>query len=181
MLLLLAGSLLLTALIVHNTNTPYASMRESAKELENNLHKKEAYIYNFINSKPDFDSLKNVTQNEKNGLRLINQFTTEKGIQFVTTKNNKVNFWSGVEVIPRYPARIKEGVSLIKEPNGYYEAIKRTEGNFSVLFFIPIKTTYAFQNQYLQNSFAKDLSTENNIELAVPIRIIQDKISSGGK
>jgi two-component system, NtrC family, nitrogen regulation sensor histidine kinase NtrY len=166
MLLLLAGSLLLTALIVNHTNTPDASMRESAKELENNLHKKEAYIYNFINSKPHFDSLKNITQNEKDGLRFINQFTIEKGIRFVTAKNDKVTFWSGVEVIPRSPAHIKEGVSFIKEPNGYYEAIKKTEGSFSVIFFIPIKTTYDFQNQYLQNNFSPDLVDEKNIEIA---------------
>jgi two-component system, NtrC family, nitrogen regulation sensor histidine kinase NtrY len=165
-LLLLAGSLLLTALIVNHTNTPNASMRESAKELENNLHKKEAYIYNFINSKSDFDSLKNLTRNEKDGLRLIDQFTTEKGIRFVTAKNNKVDFWSGVEVIPRSPARIKEGVSFIREPNGDYEAIKKTDGNFSVIFFIPIKTTYAFQNHYLQNNFSQDLVDEKNIEIA---------------
>ncbi|MFD0751930.1 ATP-binding protein [Mucilaginibacter calamicampi] len=166
MLLLLAGSLLLTALIVHRTYTPDASMRESAKELESNLHKKEAYIYAFIGNKPDFNSLKNLGQNEKGGLKLINQFTTEKDIRFVTVKNGTVEFWSGVEVIPQKPSRIKEGVSFIKESNGYYEAIKKTEGNFSVLFFIPIKTTYEFQNRYLQNTFAPGLVDEKNIEIA---------------
>lgn len=158
--------MLLTTLIVHHTNTPAAGMHESAKQLENNLHKKEAYIYNFIGNKPDFDSLKNIARNEKHGLRLINQFTTEKGIQFVTLKNGKISFWSGVEVKPLYPTRIKEGVSFIKEPNGYYEAIKKTDGNFSVIFFIPIKTTYAFQNLYLQNNFSQDLADEQNIEIA---------------
>ena len=166
MLLLLAGSLLLTALIVHRSNTQGASMRESAKGLESNLHKKEAYIYNIIGNKPDFNSLKNIARDEKDGLRLINQLTTEKGIRFVTVKNNTVSFWSGVEVIPSFPAHIKEGVSFIRQPNGDYEAIKKTEGNFSVIFFIPIKTTYAFQNQYLQNNFSQDLIDEKNIEIA---------------
>lgn len=168
MLLLLAGSLLLTALIVHRTYTPDASMRESAKELEYNLHKKEAYIYGSISKKTDLDKFKNIGRNEEGGLRLINQFSTEKGISFVTVKNNAIDFWSGVEVIPRAASRIKEGVSFVKEPNGngYYEAIKKTDGNFSVIFFIPIKTTYAFQNQYLQNTFAQDLVDEQNIEIA---------------
>ena len=166
MLLLLAGSLLLTALIVHSTYTPYASMRESAKELEKNLHKKEAYIYSFIASKPDFDGLKTINQNEKTGLKLINQFTTENNIQFVTVKNGAVDFWSDLEVIPPGPSHINEGVSFTKQPNGYYEAIKKTKGNFSVIFFIPIKATYAFQNQYLQNTFAPDIVDEKNIDIA---------------
>lgn len=158
--------MLLTALIVHNTNTPDASMRESAKALESNLHKKEAYIYNFITNKADFNSLKNIGKNEKGGLRLINQFTNERGIRFLTLKNDSLSFWSGVEVIPLSPARIKEGVSFIKEKNGYYEAIKKTDDNFSAIFFIPIKTTYDFQNQYLQNNFSQDLVDEKNIEIA---------------
>jgi len=166
MLLLLAGSLLLTALIVHRTYTPEASMRESVKELERNLHKKEAYIYAFINNKSNFNSLKTLDRNEKSSLQLINQFTTQKQIQFVTAKNNAITFWSGVEAIPAAPLHTKEGVSFVKEQNGYYEAIKKTEGNFSVVFLIPIKKTYAFQNQYLQNTFTQGLIDEKNIEIA---------------
>nr|WP_294792686.1 ATP-binding protein [uncultured Mucilaginibacter sp.] len=166
MLLLLAASLLLTALIVHRTYTSDASMRESARELESNLHKKESYIYNFINSKPNFNSLRQVAQNEKDALKLIKQFTTENDIRFLTVKNNAISFWSGVDVIPPFPSRIKEGVSFIKEANGYYEAIKKTDGDFSVIFFIPIKRMYAFQNQYLQNTFSYNLVDEKNIEIA---------------
>jgi len=165
-LLLLAGSLLLTTIIVHRNNTPEAGLRESVKELENNLHKKEAHIYGFIKNKADFNSLKNISNNEEKGLRLINQFTTDGGIRFLTLKNNTITFWSGVEIIPLSASLIKEGASLIREDNGYYEAIKKTEGNFAAIFFIPIKTTYIFQNQYLQNTFAKDLVDEKNIELA---------------
>ena len=70
-------------------------------------------------------------------------------------------------MIPAHPAcNIREGYSFIKEPNGYYEVIKKTEGNFSVIFFIPVKVNYAFQNQYLQNKFATDLTKEDDIDLA---------------
>jgi two-component system nitrogen regulation sensor histidine kinase NtrY len=84
----------------------------------------------------------------------------------VTTNNNRLSFWSGIKVLPDSLASIKDGSSFINQPNGYYETIKKTEGNFSIIFFIPIKIRYAFTNQYLQNTFAKDLTTSDNIELA---------------
>jgi two-component system nitrogen regulation sensor histidine kinase NtrY len=84
----------------------------------------------------------------------------------VTFTGDTLRFWSGIKFIPAKPGIIKEGVSFIQEANGYYEAVRKTEGSFSAIFFIPIKINYPFQNKYLQNKFAKDLLQENNITIA---------------
>ncbi len=166
MLALLCASLLLTAVIVRSTYTPVTNLAQTAKLLEHNLRQKEDDVNAFINNKSNFNSLKTLTTAPQLSLDLIKQFTTDKSIWFITLTNNRLNFWSGIKVIPSRPEAIKEGYSFHHEANGYYEVIKKSEGNFSVLFFIPVKLDYNFQNEYLQNTFAVDLLKDNNIEIA---------------
>ncbi len=167
MLALLAASLLLTAIIVRLTYTPANNLSQTAKILEDNLHKKEEYINNAINTPAGFNRFKTLAENGEAGLQCIKDFTDDRKI-WITTFINKdsLQFWTGVKIIPASASGIKEGYSFIKQPNGRYEAIKKSEGGFSVIFFIPVKINYAVQNQYLQNTFAKDLITDSNIELA---------------
>jgi signal transduction histidine kinase len=166
LLALLCVSLFFTAIVVQKTYTPINNLDQTAKTLEDNLHKKETYVEDLLNDKESFNQLKSLPDDPKRALQLIQDFTTENGIWFITVKDNSLSFWSGIKVIPENLALIKDGYSFIKEPNGYYEAIKKSEGNFSAIFFIPVKIDYAFQNQYLQNTFATDLLKDNNIEIA---------------
>jgi len=166
MLVLLCASLLFTAVVVQKTYTPVNNLDQTAKKLENNLRKKEGYVNDVLDNKSSFDQLKRLPDNTKSALKFIQDFTTGEGIWFITLTDGRLSFWSGVKIIPEHPQFIKEGYTFIKEPNGYYEAIKKTEGNFSAIFFIPVKSEYAFVNQYLQNTFAADLLKDNNIEIA---------------
>lgn len=167
MLLTLIGiGLFFTAIIVQKTYTPVNNLVQTAHTLEANLQKKEVLVNNLLNDKAQFDKFKTLADSDQNALSYITDFTTQKNIWFVTAYNNRLNFWSGIKVVPYNLGAIKEGVSFIDEPNGFYEAIKKTDGDFSAIFFIPVKINYAFTNQYLQNNFAKDLTTGNNIELA---------------
>jgi two-component system nitrogen regulation sensor histidine kinase NtrY len=166
MLALVAAMLMLTAVIARKTYTPDENLLQTGKTLESNLHHKEEFIYKILNNPASFNQLKNLSTNADDAFKVITNFTTNKQIWLITLKNNKVNFWSDVKVFPNNPERIREGITFFKEPNGYYESIKKTVGNFTAIFFIPVKIQYAFQNQYLHNSFAKDLTTENNIEIA---------------
>ncbi len=166
MLVLLCASLLFTAVVVQKTYTPVNNLDQTAKKLENNLHKKEGYVNDVLNNKSSFDQLKRLPDNTTNALKFIQDFTTGQHTWFITLTDGRLSFWSGVKIIPEHPENIKEGHAFIKGPNGYYEAIKKTEGNFSAIFFIPVKSEYAFVNQYLQNTFATDLLKDNNIEIA---------------
>ena len=166
MLALLTATLFFTAIIARKINTPQNSLNQSARLLEANLHKKEALVYDRIKTKEAFDKLKTLPTDEQYALQVINDITTKYRIWVVTTTNNEVNFWAGIKVIPVNTTSIKEGASFIKTSNGYYEVIKRSDGPFSVLFFISVKVNFMFENQYLKNAFEPDLLNDNNIEIA---------------
>ncbi|SDI67450.1 ATP-binding protein [Mucilaginibacter sp. P25] len=166
LLALLGLSLLLTAVIVQKTYTPVNSLVQSARILEDNLHNKEAFINKQLNGTERFKKMMNLRNNEQDAINAIENFTTQNSIWFITLTNNKLSFWSGIKVLPDSTNTIKDGYSFIKQPNGYYETFRKTEGNFSVIFFIPVKINYAFQNKYLQNKFARDLLDDDNIDIA---------------
>ena len=166
LLALLSASLFFTAIVVQKTYTPLNNLNQTARVLADNLHKKESAVQKVLNNRNDFNKLKSLADDPQNALEFIQKFTTEKNIWFLTTTNGRLSFWSGVKIIPENLSSVSEGASFGKGLNGYYEAIKKSEGTFSVIFFIPVKFDYEFQNQYLQNTFAKDLLDDNNIELA---------------
>lgn len=166
LLALLFASLLFTSIVVQSTYTPAKNLDQSAKILQSNLQSKERNVSDFLNNPKKFEGLKTVQQQPLEALKLIQYFTTEHSTWFSTYKNNSLIFWSGIKIIPANPARIKEGVSFIHEPNGFYEMMKKSDGDFSVIFSIPVKVDYVIQNEYLRNNFATDLFTDNNIDLA---------------
>ena len=166
MLALLCASLLFTAIIVQKTYTPVNDLEQTGKTLERNLQKSERYVNDVLTNKKSFDRLKSLPENSGAALKYVQDFTIDKHIWFITTRKGNLNFWSGIKVIPDFPAVIKDGYSFRKESNGYYEIIKKSEGDFSAIFFIPVKIAYQFQNQYLKNTFAPNLLKENNIEIA---------------
>ncbi|MEO6150061.1 MAG: hypothetical protein ABIN95_05735, partial [Mucilaginibacter sp.] len=166
LLALLTVSLFVTAIIVPNSYTPQNTLEQTAKILERNIHKKEDHINRLLNDKVEFKYLKSLPANESKALELINDLTISRHIWFITLHKNKLAFWSGIKVLPDDPQLIKEGYSFIKQPNGYYEAIRKSEGDFSVIFFFPVKINYAFQNKYLHKGFDKELLKDNIIDLA---------------
>ncbi|MES2809393.1 MAG: ATP-binding protein [Bacteroidota bacterium] len=170
MLALLAGSLLLTAIIVRVTYTPAINLTQTARILESNLHQKEDYVNKAITQPKGLERFKKLVDNYEEGLKIMKEFTVDRNIYVITVRNNKlIRYWSDVSFVPDKPWYIKEGYSFLRPPsapNGYYEAIKKTEGDFSVIFLIPVKTNYAVQNKYLQNGFIKDLLKDDNIEIA---------------
>ena len=168
LLALLFASLLLTTIIVQQTYTPKNNLFQTAQTLETNLRAKENIVNDETNNKDNFEKLKTLPNNEQAALSIIKKFTTDANIWVITLNKDQLTFWSGIKVIPDNAALIHEGYSFIKESNGYYETIKKSDGDFSVLFFIPVKINYPFQNEYLQNTFAKDLLTDQNIEIAGP-------------
>jgi len=166
LLALLFASLLLTAIVVQKTYTPKNNLYQTAQTLEDNLHKKEEFVHKIIDDKASFDKLKTLKDNDQEALKTIKTFTTDENIWAITTSKGHLTFWSGVKVIPDNLEGIREGYSFIRESNGFYDVIKKSEGTFSAFFFIPVKIEYPFTNQYLQNSFAKNLLNDKNIEIA---------------
>jgi two-component system nitrogen regulation sensor histidine kinase NtrY len=157
---------LLTAVIVKETFTPKVNLAQTAVILQSNLNDKEAYVNKFMGDKHSVLKLQQAATNSPVALDVIKDLTTDHRIWVYTYYNNHLNFWSGVKILPENPLIYKEGASFVKLDNGYYQVIKKTIGNFSVLFSIPVKSTYHFQNRYLLNTFDKDLLTDNNLAVA---------------
>ena len=156
------ASVALTLNLSFNKNEILGSDGEVIKK---NLHKKELYIHNFLKSSSTFDSLKSIAKNVEWGQKIISKFQ-EKDIQLLVFENHRLNFWSGIQVILKTDSSLKSGSTFLTWNNGWYEAIKRVDKSFSVVCLIPIKSNYPFQNQYLQNKFAPDLISANNLDIA---------------
>jgi len=165
LLALICLSLFLTAIIARKTYSPGNNLESSAKTLETHLNNKEEIVAGYINDADNFTRLKNINNDETFALQLVDIAKSEK-IYISTYYNNQLTYWNGIRVLPEDVSAIKEGSSFVKEANGYYEAIKKTDGDFCVLFYIPIKSSYNYQNAYLKNVFSPDLLLDDNITIA---------------
>ncbi|RYY30341.1 MAG: HAMP domain-containing protein [Sphingobacteriaceae bacterium] len=161
-------SLFVTALIVKLTSDSGNLLAGSALTLQKKLNDREAFAEDFLRDQANFQALQHVDRNEKEALNLIQTITKDKKIYFCTYQQNKLVFWSSSRIVPDSSSAYQTGTSFTHEKNGYYEVIKKTQGNFSVLFFIPVKMSYSFQNQYLRNGFSTQLLDNDYLTLADP-------------
>lgn len=168
LLIILCVSLCLTALTVNMSYNSDNLVASSALTLQKNLNDREAFVERFLKDSAQFKKLEQISQNEKEALELIKAISGDKEITFCTYKNNKLNFWSSIQIVPDSSSAYSAGASFTHEKNGYYEVIKKAQGNFSVLFFIPIKAAYGYQNQYLSNNFSAQLLDNDNLTFAQP-------------
>lgn len=166
LLALICASLLLTAIVVQRTYTPTNNLKQAAETLEDALQQKEDYINSFLTDSTKYNFIKRLSKNEHSSIAFIDDLTNKKRIWLTTIYDGKITFWSGIKILPENEYAIKEGRSFIKRDNGYYEAIRHTDGKFTAVFFIPVKSDYKLQNKYLQNIFEPQLTTDRSLELA---------------
>ncbi|MGI4727171.1 MAG: ATP-binding protein [Janthinobacterium lividum] len=166
LLLLLCVSLFFTALTIKLTSDSGNLLAGSALSLQKKLNDRETFVKDFLKDPAKFNALQHIDRNEKEALHLIQTITKDKKIYFCTYHQNKLNFWSSSYIVPDSSSAYQSGTSFTKEKNGYYETIKKTQGNFSVLFFIPVKMEYGFHNQYLRNGFSMQLLDNDYLTLA---------------
>jgi len=166
LLFLLTISFAATALTIHFTFNKAEILELDGKTVEKNLQKKERSARRFLADDKTFNSLKTIHKDPGLALKLIKEFPDNQSIYLYTYYNKQLLFWGSNKISPKTDAGLKEGSTLIKSENGWYEAIKRSSGNFSALCLIPVKYEYKFQNKHLRNTFAADLIKDNNIEIA---------------
>jgi len=165
-LALLCASLLLTAVVIRNSHTPNEGFLKSARQLESNLNNREAVVAKLFTQK-HFNRLKAFPEkNYEEALADIENITIKNRIWLLTYKNDTLAYWTGIKAIPVSYKTFKEGSSFVKLNNGYYEAIRKTEGNFTALAFVFVKSNFRVQNQFLKNTFETSLLNNNNLEIA---------------
>src|ERR1700753_130487 len=165
MFALLTATLLLTAIIAQKTYTSQDNLQQSGKLLESNLHREEKTAFGLLEDKAQFNNLKTLEQQGNGALDFIKEITVTDRVWVITYKKGRLAFWSGIKYIPELE-HIKEGISFIESRNSYFEVIRKTQGDFAAVLMIPVKSNYIFRNQYLQNNFAAELISDNNIDLA---------------
>ncbi len=165
LLLILGFSCIATALSLNNTITSKDLLIHEAKELQRNLSVKERLILDILAKPEQIAEMKRFAKNEKLAINFINNYR-DKGINVLVYKNNIVQYWSSAKIVPSNIARYKEGTSFVKLSNGYYELIKKTINEYTIVFFINVKSQFNIQNQYLKGQISPELLPRNSLDLA---------------
>ncbi len=166
LLLMLSLGFALCAISIHYTFDKNEILAMNARTIEFNLQKKERFAKNFINNDINFENIKKLHLDPSQAATYINDFKNKHRIYLFTYKNHQLLFWNTNRIAPSTDEGLKEGSNRLKTRNGWYEAIKRSRGEYSVVCIIPIKSEYPFQNSFLNNTFSPDLIQDNNLEIA---------------
>ncbi len=137
LLLLVTISLFATALTARWSTTNLVnlfSLTENAQEL---LHQKETFVYDYLSESENVENLQKLESNANLALTTINLFTN-KNVFFQTYKKKQLVFWSDSFVSFDKLNDLKEGSTFVNQGNTYFEIIKRSYGDFTIAFFIPI-------------------------------------------
>jgi two-component system nitrogen regulation sensor histidine kinase NtrY len=155
-----------TAITIRFTMDQKQVLLQDAKKIEKKIHQKESYIHDFLDDSTRFQSLRYLQSNDERSLALIELFTEKHGILFYTYSSNELEFWSSTKLAPPNDVVIREGTSMPELRNGSYIAYKKSEGTFSTIFLIPIKSEFKKENDYLINTFSEDLLKTDNLDIS---------------
>jgi two-component system nitrogen regulation sensor histidine kinase NtrY len=159
LLLVLGCCLIATSISLSRFTTKSELLEHDAEEIQQNLLIKEKSVQSFLTDKKEVAKAKRFHLNPKNALDFIESFREKNGINLLTYQNNQLKFWSTYKVSELDPTAIKEGSSVLFFSNGWYEVIKSTQNNFSLIFLISIQSQYPFkETQYFKNDIDPILS-----------------------
>jgi two-component system nitrogen regulation sensor histidine kinase NtrY len=165
LLLILGACCIVTALSLKHSITKRDLLKYDAHQLQENLKAKEQTIYSFLSDSLQVDQAKQFDQNERASADFIKNYS-DKGLSLLVYKNQDLKFWSSFNVFPADSKTAKEGSSFVKLRNGFYELIKKTSGDYTLIFLIEVKSQFDIQNNFLENIISKYLSPSNSLSLA---------------
>ncbi len=165
LLLILSLCCIATAVSLKHSISKKDLLDHEASILQENLSAREHLVYNFLKNPAELKKAQQFHLNEDYALDIIQRFKA-KGIQVLTYQKNELLFWSSFKTFPYEVARLREGNSFYQFPNGWSEVIKKTTGDFTIVFLIEIKSQYKLTNKYLSNSFVPTLTESDALTLA---------------
>ncbi|MBC6110753.1 ATP-binding protein [Pedobacter fastidiosus] len=167
LLLVLGCCLIATSISLSRFTSKNELLERDAQQLQENLSAKERIVENFISDKEKVFSAENYHLNPNEALSFLEAYRTKEGINLLTYQNSKLKFWSTFNVSDIDPSNIKEGTSVLFLSNGWYETIKKTHGDFSLIFLIAIQNQYSIkENQYFKNDLNPLLSNSKMLTSA---------------
>lgn len=165
LLFLLGVCCIVTALSLKHSITKKELLNHEAGKLQKNLALKEQVVYEFLNDSLQVKQAMQYHLSDEDGLQFINKFK-DQGINILTYQHGHLKFWSSIRSIPAGPESIREGSSFVQISNGWYEVIKKTRGNYVIIFLIEVRNQYTIQNQYLDDGISSHLSDAGSLLLA---------------
>ncbi|SDM89450.1 HAMP domain-containing protein [Pedobacter antarcticus] len=165
LLLILGICCIVTALSLKHSITEKDLLHHEAGKLQRKLAAKEELVYSFLADVQQLERAKQFHLNESFALEHIETFRDE-GISVLTYDPSGLKFWSSSKAVITDPDQIREGSSFTQLPNGWYEAIKKSQGNYTMIFLIDIKNQFSIQNRYLQNGIVNKQLGTNALSLA---------------
>lgn len=167
LLLVLGCCLIVTSISLSRFTTKNDLLDRDAKNVQENLLVKERDVAAFLSDKEEVKKAKQLHVNPKDAIDFLNIYRKIKGINLFTFQNNQLKFWSTYRVTDIDPRTIKEGSSVHFLSNGWYEVIKSTQGDFSLIFLISIQSQYPFkETPYFKNDLDPLLSDSKLLTLA---------------
>lgn len=159
LLLVLGCCLIATSISLSRFTTKSELLEHDAAEIQQNVLLKEKTVQTFLANKQEVAKAKHFHLNPKDAIDFITSYRESNGINLLTFQNNQLKFWSTYKVSEIDPSTIKEGSSVLFFYNGWYEVIKSTQGNFSLVFLISIQSQYPFkETKYFKNDIDPILS-----------------------
>ncbi len=165
LLLLVTIGLFATSLTARWATTKLVNLNDLAANISNDLHDRETKVTDYLSNQKDLKDLENLNINPTLATKTLAEFTS-KNIFFQTYQKGKLVFWSDVTISANNVENYKEGSSFVTYKNGWYEAIKRSENDFFVVFFIPVKSHLPYNNQYINDDDDQFLINNPNIDIA---------------
>jgi hypothetical protein len=165
LLFIVTIGLFATSLTARWAATKLMNLYNVADDISQELGGKERFVTDYLANLSNFEGLKGLQTESKLASETIEYFVS-KNIYFQTFKNNQLSFWSDAIITANNLQGLKEGTSFLNYNNAWYEVIKKQDDNFFVVFFIPVKSNYPYQNQYLKDGFNQDLIIDKNVEIA---------------
>ena len=145
-----------TALTLKSTISKKDLLTHEAATLQENLSDKESIVYDFLSDSKRVEQAKQYELNEKYALDFINLYP-QQGINLLVYEKNNLKFWSSFSAFPSSLDAINEGSSFVQLPNGWYEVVRKTTGNYALVFLIEVMDQYNIQNFKLFFSYTSRL------------------------
>jgi len=159
LLLVLGCCLIATSISLSRFTTRGELLEHDAEEIQQKILLKEKAVQTFLANKEEVAKAKQFHLNPKDAIDFITTYRENNGINLLTFQNNQLKYWSTYKVSEIDPTTIKEGSSVLFFYNGWYEVIKSTQGNFSLIFLITIQSQYPFkETKYFKNDIDPILS-----------------------
>ena len=165
LLLILGLCCIATAVSLRHSISTADLLNHEGKKLQQRLSDNEQLVHDFLQDPAQVDSAKNYDSNEVLSLKFLNTIR-EDGINILVYKNKELQFWSSNKALLPNVANLKTGSSFIQLQNGWYEAVKKVSGAYSIVFLLDVKTQYRLENRYIQNRLSPNLCPDNSLTLA---------------